>query len=286
MKKLRSGPKSGSNFNIRRRKLNIGASLHVLPSRLELQKAFGDSTHEGSKPKKTGLKLAYSQVNPSCSMDKPRSVKVKPKRKSKHGYTKMSIPNVPKNYSTIFENSRPKKTQSISRFPHLTISPTKKPQEFSQSSQSRKNGSLHNSLKNKQSRGFKHENLTLSEAGLSPETQPLRSINLAFHSSYPSANSTLSKLQNKTCSKKSLKQKIDSSFLNKALDSPSHSSKVFGSPANLINTQNIKNINQINNLNMIKVIISDDRCYDSLSASNTSKNSISHESRSYFSKPG
>lgn len=63
--------KNKSSFNLRRRKLNIGASVHVLPSKLALQEAYNSTMGLQKKGKRKGSKNQfYSQTNDSIHLSK------------------------------------------------------------------------------------------------------------------------------------------------------------------------------------------------------------------------
>lgn len=51
-KSKQTSAKNKSSFNLRRRKLNIGASLHMLPSNLELHEEYQAKFKKQTKPKK------------------------------------------------------------------------------------------------------------------------------------------------------------------------------------------------------------------------------------------
>ena len=51
MKKAKSSGKNKSSFNLRRRKINFGASVHMMPNNSELQSAYYVSNPKNEKPK-------------------------------------------------------------------------------------------------------------------------------------------------------------------------------------------------------------------------------------------
>ncbi|CAI2369853.1 unnamed protein product [Moneuplotes crassus] len=269
MKNLKLGNKSGSNFNLRRRKLNIGASLHVLPSRLELQRAFGVNQGSSSKSKKKfGHKQMNSQINSSKSIEKSKYTKLKQKRKSKDGYTKMTIPNIPKSYSTYFDKSRFGKIQNSSRFPNLSISPNK----------TRVQG-LKNRYTPSSKQGYFRDSLQRNTISPKQVTSTMKSGSACSKL----GKSTKNQYNSGISSQKSISKKINSDFLSRISESPSQSSKIiFANSGSMINTETVNNINQINNLNMFKVVISEDRLKNGSSASKKMKYSASTTPKTSF----